>query len=255
MIKQGKNCLMPSLSLKETLHFWTAYALVKLNKLRFDAFSEEELSTLVSELFPVTIPIDIPIGNAQLRCIRGKVEMPPNTTRIHLRILSEIEIRIMGNLIYRAHVSSTLSALPCYDSDLHTVRAIDIQLNALTFVNDDYALLNDTRFLIDKIAPVSNIANILTQPLKVALDVITPGTRSQVLDYLRLFLQGNKQKVLDYHKPQIQEQLMAQLDSMPTTFSLRDHIWRERLFKALGKRVTVHNNQLKFWFAEHEPHP
>jgi hypothetical protein len=48
----------------------------------------------------------------------------------------------------------------------------------------------------------------LINPVKSALNVLTAGTLNQAVSYLQMYIGGSKKRVLDYHRSQIEEQIM-----------------------------------------------
>ena len=70
-------------------------------------------------------------------------------------------------------------------------------------------------------------------------------------EYLKLYLSGSKQAILDYHKPQIDNAITRQLTQDDLSHRMRDTQWREVLFARLGKNVRVEDNVLRFYLNDH----
>lgn len=237
--------VMSQLSLGDAVKLVLGYCLVKLGKLKYDRFTEQELNELIAPHFPQSFDISVPIGNGTLRLIEGQLAMPIDSQRLHLQCLAGLEIKAMGNPIYRAHAIVQLSACPRYIINESTLTLVDMKVDDIHLVNDEYALIKDTQFLIDKLLPVSGI---LGSPLKQAINLLTAGTSDQALNYLNMYLGGSKQRILDFHRPQIEKQLLTEVANFDLDYEMQAHEWREMLFAKLGKTVTVESQELRFNF-------
>ncbi|MEC7825606.1 MAG: DUF1439 domain-containing protein [Pseudomonadota bacterium] len=243
---------LSQLNWQDRLHVLVGYCLLKTGRLTFDAFTEAELNDIVRPYFPIKVPLEVPIGEGSFECLEGQLTMPLSTNRLTLQLFCSVEIRALGTTIYRAHVAVSVSALPNYFPASRTLRFTDVRVDVVHLLNDRYSLLKDTQFIIDKLlpGPLSGLSSLLGQPLRSALSIVTAGSTEQALAYLRLYLQGNTQRILDYHKPKIEQQLLNELESRAIGYTLSDEVWREFLFARWGKRVVVEDKSLRFYFTE-----
>ncbi len=251
-----------SLSFKDKCKLGIGFVLVKLGKLRHDDYTLEELSPLVDKHLPMTIPVNIPVGNAQLTMVQSSLSLHPPSNQIALQLLGELNVTVMENRIYRAHIVLTLSGEPIYSTTSKTLSIDHVTLETISLVNDDYSLIKNTQFLLDKLvpSPVSALLgakpfsegglsnNPLTRGFKSALSLVSGGSSDQVTNYLSLYLNGSKQSVLDYHTPQIRALVNQYVSSIPTSYTITDKDWREALFVRLGKSVRVEPEALRFYF-------
>ena len=224
-----------------------AMFMVKLNKLQYDQFTEDELNQLITPHFPQNMPLTVPVGKASLSLIKGELSMPVSTNRLQLQLLCGIEIRVLANPIYRAHLVVVVSADPIYfaEKTLLTIKAIRVDDVAL--VQDEYALLSDTTKLIDTISPVQ-IGGLLTSPMRSALNVLTAGTSNAALQYLQMYIGGSKQRILDYHRNQIEDHVISAVAAADINMVLDPAEWRQNLFARLGRTVIVEGKELRFYF-------
>ncbi len=235
------------LSLKNRLKVAIAMLLVKLGKLKYDQFTEQELNQLIVGYFPQTLTLPVPVGKASLKLLQGEISMPTSTDRIQLQLFCSIEIRVLANPIYRAHLVIVVSANPHYLSEHSTLTIDNIRVDDVALLNDEYALLNDTSKLIDALSPVP-IAGLLTNPMKSALNILTAGTSNQAIEYLQMYIGGSKQRILDYHRTQIEDHVINAIANEDLTIELDPAEWRQNLFSRLGKEVVVEGNELRFYF-------
>ncbi|TPV60716.1 DUF1439 domain-containing protein [Aestuariibacter sp. GS-14] len=243
---------LSQLSWQDKLHVLVGYCLLKTGRLTFDAFSEAELNDIVRPYFPVKIPLEVPIGEGSFECLEGQLTMPVSTNRLTLQLFCAVEIRALGSAIYRAHVAVSISALPNYYPASRTLRFTDVKVDVVHLLNDRYSLIKDTQFIIDKLipGPLSGLSSLLGQPIRSALSIVTAGSTEHALAYLQLYLQGNTQRILDFHKPKIEQQLLRELETRAVGYTLSDNVWREFLFARWGKRVVVEEKSLRFYFTE-----
>ncbi|MFC3094948.1 DUF1439 domain-containing protein [Alteromonas sediminis] len=239
---------MKNLSFMDKCRFIGGWFLIKTGRLSFDAFTEDELNQLLAPYFPLQMHVEVPVGNAKLNCVEAEVSMPADVNELQLNLLTEFHVDVLGNPVYRAHILAVIKGTPHYDASTHTVEITDISLNTLALVHDEYSMVKDTSSLIQQLGPLA-IAGSFTSPLKSIVNSVTGGLSNAALHYLQSFTQGNKQKLLEQHKPAIEKALKAKLHTIDTHFTMRDTHWREYLFSRFGDRVSVDDHLLKFWLS------
>ena len=69
-----------------------------------------------------------------------------------------------------------------------------------------------------------------------------------VKEYLALFTEANKQKVLDFHRPQIERQITQSIEQGDIEYQLQAADFEEQIFADLGKHIDVEKHQLVFRF-------
>jgi hypothetical protein len=84
--------------------------------------------------------------------------------------------------------------------------------------------------------------------MKTAFSIMTGTTASEANSYLQVYLSGSKQKVLDYHKPQIESTIVALAAGGGMQYSLDVNDFEEGLFIQYGKKVVVEQGHLRFKF-------
>lgn len=235
------------LSVADRIKVAIAMLMVKMGKLKYDQFNEQELNDLIVPHFPQTLEIPVPIGKGQLTLLEGEISMPESTNRIHLQLLCRMEIRVLANPIYRAHLAVVVSADPQYLVPHVTLTIENIRVDEVALINDEYALLSDTSKIIDSLSPVQ-LSGLLATPMKSALNILTAGTSNQAINYLQMYVGGSKQKILDYHRPQIENHVIQAIANNDLTFTLDPAEWRQNLFSRLGKQVIVEQRELRFYF-------
>ena len=244
--------MLPPLSWRDKVNALVGFCLIKTGRLQYDVFTEQELNALIAPHFPFSDALAVPIGEGQFTCLEAQLSMPTSTNRLTVQILCVIDVRVMGTPIYKAHAAAGISALPNYDPASRSLHLTDTRVDFIHLLNDQYSLVKDTRFIIDKLLPLplSGLGSLLSQPLRSALSLVSAGSTDQALEYLKLYLHGNTQRILDYHKPRLVKELLAKIDERALEYTMDDNHWREFLFARYGKRVAVEEKQLRFYFTE-----
>lgn len=238
---------MTQLSLSDQAKFWGCYCLVKLKQLDHDTFTATELNELVADYFPLDLALPVPVGQGKLTLQSLTVSMDNPKDELQLESVASIQIKAMGNPIYRAHLLIRGHITPAYDEPNKRLYIAETALTGISLIQDEYSLLKDTQFLIDKLMPIP-VAGLLTNPVRSAVNLLSRGTSEQSLQYLNLYINGSKQRILDYHQPQITAALTDLLRADKVSYTLSDDHWREKLFSRLGQKVAVANGGLQFLF-------
>ena len=238
---------MQQLNWQDKWRVIAGWALVKMGKLTHDDFTTEELNALIAPHFPQRFSFRPPIGDGVMTLNRGQVSLNEAANRLSVQALASLEISALSANIYRAHIMLNVSCHAHYDADGATLYLEDVRFDGARLINDDYALIKDTRFLIDKLLP-AGVGGILSQSVISGLSLLSGGVSSQALDYLKLYLNGSMQRVLDYHRPQIEAVMQDALAQTELQHTMRDDHWREYLFSRLGQYVCVEENRLRFYF-------
>lgn len=238
-----------TLSFKDKCKVYLAQWLVKWGKLTHDDFTKTELQSLVKNSFPYSFTFEIPMGTGTVTVLEGNITLDHKRNRIGLQCLAALNIEVAATTIYRAHVVFNISATPYYDKNMSTLYLTGLSTENVTLVNDDYALIEDTQFLLTRFFPKS-VNTFLGGPLKSALSLFSAGTSDMAADYLKLYLSGSKQAVLDYHAPQIDNAIKKQISQEDLSHTMRKDQWREVLFSKLGQNVRVEDDVLRFYLRE-----
>ncbi len=238
---------MQQLNWQDKWRVAAGWVLVKLGKLTHDDFTPEELNALVAPHFPQHFPIRPPIGEGAVTLERGQVSLNESANRISVQALASLEVSAFSAKLYRAHIMLHASCTPRFNSESATLHLEDVRFDGTRLINDDYALIKDTRFLIEKLLP-GGVSNLLGRSVISGLSVLSGGISSQALDYLKLYLNGSMQRVLDYHQPQIESLMRETLAHTELHHRMRHDQWREYLFARLGQHVGIEDNRLRFYF-------
>ena len=239
---------MRNLSIADKCKVIAAWILVKMKRLQYEDFNQQELNEYLVDYFPYALDVPVPVGNAVLTIVQGDVCLNTETHRIELHLQNDFNVEVLANPIYRTHVNAKLSAEINYDDTVKTLFFNKIRLDSLQWINDDYTLISDTRQLLNSITPASLFGGI-ANPLKNIINTVTGGFSDSALNYLRSFTNANKQHLLDEHKATIEKAILAEINKQPLYYQMQDNIWREYLFRQRGTHVSIADQRLRFWLS------
>lgn len=229
------------------LRLFIARILIRIGRLSYVDYSAAELKNIVDNHLPETFEIDVPRGKGELTLMQADLSMPMKNRFINVELLGSLLIGSTANPIYRAHLIVILNAYPIYDELTKTVKLEKLLVSEVRLVNDKYAIIEDSRELLSLFLP-KPLQSLVGDTVKSALGIMTGGGSELASNYMKLYLSGSKQKILDYHRPQI-ESLVAEFAKKEyLQYTLNDENFEEHLFCLYGKTVSVENGQLRFKF-------
>lgn len=229
------------------LQLLAARIMIKLGKLTHADYSPQELNELAAKHLPETFEIDVPSAKGELSLLQADITMPRNQADIKVQLLGSILIGSLGNPIYRAHVIIQLDATPTYEVSTKTVKLSKLLVADVRLVNDEYSILQDSRELLSLFFP-RQLQNLVSGTVKSAFGLITGGGSDAAANYMKLYLSGSKQRILDYHRPQIEARVSEFAEREALQYQLDVSDFEEHLFSLYGKEVVVEEGQLRFKF-------
>lgn len=232
---------------KTSLRQWLIRWMVKLGRVKSVTMSAEEINTLLGENLPETFAIPVPGAKGEAIIQSAKVSMPPLADHFVIHLFCALNIDSMANPIYRAHVDIEGVAWPGYTPENKQIFLTNIQVKRMTLVQDEYSLLKDTRHLMNSLVP-EPIRSVFGVTVKTTLNVLSRGIYKDAKQYLSLYMLNNKQKILDYHKPDLEKVVKQLSDDAELNYYLDENDFEERLFAEFGKAVLVKNGELQFIF-------
>jgi hypothetical protein len=232
---------------KFRLRVFTAKYMIKFGKLTHSDYTVEELQEIIDDHLPVSFAVDVPISQGELTLLEGKIAIPNDANAMNIELLGSIVIGPIGKPIYRAHLLFKLALFPMYVEASKTVKLEKMLIEDVQLVNDKYSILETSKDLLSLLLP-KTIQNLFTGTVKSAVGILTGGVSDIAGDYMQLYLTGSKQKILDYHRPQIEAlvQAFAQSEELQYQMGLED--FEEHLFNRYGKEVLVEDGFLRFKF-------
>lgn len=232
---------------KEKLEQRIARWLIKFRRVKSVSMTADEINELLSENLPETFEIPVPGCKGELIIQSAQVRMPALSDHFQVTLHCALHVESMGNPIYRAHVNISGSAWPAYDHANKRIYLNNIKVQEIKLIQDEYALLRDTKHIMSMFVP-GPIRSVLGATLKTTLNVLSAATLRDTRSYLSIYVSGNKQKVLDYHKPELEKVVKQINDDGDLSYELDETIFEEQLFAEFGKDVRVKDSELQFIF-------
>lgn len=210
-------------------------------------YSTDDISQLIQPHLPLSLPVDVPRGNGHFTLNNVQIFMPHKSNYIEAKAVGGIEITYLGNPIYRAHLVIVVQAKPLYEKTNNTVLLTDLCITDIQLINDEYSVLKDTTSLLNQFVP-SPVLSMVTGTMKTAFNLMTGSTTTEASRYLQMYLGGSKQKVLDFHKPQLERLIIDLAASENMQYRLDQNDFEESLFIRYGNEVIVEDGCLRFKF-------
>ena len=220
---------------------------IKFKWLKQVHYTQEELNDLLTTSFPQTLPVNVANSDAELTLLNAELTMPMAQEKLHLQMLCAFKIMVAGKDIYRAHLVVIGNALPYYDPEHTAIRIKALQLSEIRLVNDDYAFIGSTTDLATLFMPKA-FKSLLLGTMQITLSVLKGFVPKELLNYLNLYSSGSKQKVLDYHRPDIERILINKIEREDWYYQMDESDFEERTFAEFGQYVVVENGELIFKF-------
>lgn len=232
---------------KNSIRLFIAKWLIRFNKLKSAEYSGEQLSDLMAEHLPIICPVSVPAGEGSFRLLSASVCLPKLKSVIQVDVSSCFSVEYLAKPLYRADLKLSVEAKPAYDISTKEIRLIDVKINEISLLHDEYSVLNDTRELINLVAE-NPLLSMFGDTVKSAYSLVTGSPPSNAGAYLQLYIGGSKQRILDYHKPQLQTIMAELLTRKNACYRLDESHFEERLFAEFGKEVVIEEGTLRFVF-------
>lgn len=224
-----------------------ARLLIKLGNLTHADYTAKELEEAAATLLPETFPIDVPVSKGELTLLSADITMPMDQTLMLVDVFGSVIIGPLGRPIYRAHVIVQLELSPIYDASTFCVKIDTMRVKDIKLVNDEYSIIETSRDLLGLVFP-RPLQNLFTGTVKSAVGILTGGGSDLAANYMSLYLSGSKQKILDYHRPQIESLVNEMCKDEEMVYRLEETEFEEHLFRLYGKEVVVEQGKLRFKF-------
>ena len=237
------------MSLRTKLTHWFYWFLIRFRLVKRSAYSAAELNALLLENFPITRSFPAPGSQGQLIIERADLTIPAAQHKIHVALFCSMKIESMGNPIYRAHVLIDVAGAPHYKIADKTITAKDLEIVNMQLVADEYSLLEDTQSILTQLVP-RTFKRLFSNTVSTTLNAVSGGTYTEVVNYLSLYIHGNKQKILDFHRSQVANTITDLANSGDLQYQLKDDTMEERLFAEFGREVQIADGSLYFIFAD-----
>jgi hypothetical protein len=230
---------------KLTLKLWFTKWFIHFKKVRYVEYSSAEIEAIIKPHLPQTVPISVPRGEGKLVLLSAEVDMPKASDQLLCQLLCSFEINYLASPIYRAHLLVSLTAKPDYKQQQQAVYLAETRIVNIRLVKDEYSIIKDYKSLLTLFIP-SPMLSLLTGTMKNAFNLMSSTVPVEMNDYLKLYVDGSKQRVLDYHQSQLEKRVAEMTQNESLRYNMDGNIWEEWVFINLGKEVVVEEGKLRF---------
>ncbi len=238
---------MPVQTWKEKFQWLIAKLLIRFKRIKQVSFTAKQLNSMLSAQLPESFSINIPGGKGGLTVLKINLSIPPEQNVFNIELFCGFSVKAKGTLIYRTHLFVFVSAVPVYNPSTTAISLSQVNVVDIVLVKDKFSVLRDTRFLMSKLVP-SPIKNLLNTTIKASIGVIATTTTNEIAEYFALYLSGSKQLILDYHRKDIEKQLIKLAEQGDLQYKMNADVFEEKIFAALGQEIRVENGLLLFIF-------
>ncbi|TDF38409.1 DUF1439 domain-containing protein [Alteromonadaceae bacterium M269] len=233
---------------REKLQILFAKLMIRFKRLKHVVYTEAELNDLLRQQFPIQFPVNIPASNGEFSITGGSLRMPYDVEHFKIELKGQLKVDSMGTPLYRAHLYIHLLAIPAYNKETKVVSIDSINIKEIVLIKDEYGLINDGQSILKQLIP-SPVTAMMGGTLK-AMNLLSGNNMSDLTQYLKLYISGNKQRVLDYHTPEIEQRVREYASSQDLTYEMDPSEWDQALFIELGEKVAIKNGELRFIFHD-----
>jgi hypothetical protein len=236
------------MTLYKKIQDWAARLLIRSKRLKEVRYNAQQLDEMIGECLPHSEEIEVPGGRAKLIVMTAQVCVGNNNMEgLVIKLLCSLDISSLNRQLYRAHLNAEVKALPYYHKAQKTIRFKETKITELTLVNDEYLLIKNANDTIKSLTPniLKGIVNVtIGSAIGVMSEVATPAVK----EYLTVFTEANKQKVLDLHRFQIEKMLHNLISNGDIEYQLEACDFEEKIFADLGQQIDVDEHNVVFKF-------
>jgi len=236
-----------TLSWRDRIRWFFATILIRLKKINRVDVSASEMNHLMGKYLPQSYQFDIPSGSGQLSILQATLSISQSEPVFNIELYGSFEAKIRQKTFYRTHLHVFISTKPVYHADKELIQLIDLKIIDIVLVDDEFALMKDTRALMGKLVP-SSFKSLFSVTLKTGLGIVNSTSNSDLVQYLSLYLTGNRQLIIDYHRHQIENKLSQLAKNDSFCYKLNPMDFEERLFAQYGQSIEIEDGILYFVF-------
>ena len=240
------------MNFKDKLRFFVAKLLIRTGRIRQVKYDADYLNPLIESALAHLESFEVPGGMANLTVLSADMTIGENNNAgVNLDLLCSLEITSLDNQLYRAHLKADIKALPFYHQSSKSIRISQADVVSLALIDDEYLMINTPKDIIKSFTP-NVFKGLVDITLNTAIDTakaVVGGLTPPIKEYLDVFTHLNKQKVLDFHRPQIQQLLTEVIERGDLSYQLEPDDFEEQLFALFGKQMDIESNHLVFKFS------
>lgn len=224
-----------------------AQTLIRFKRIKRIAVDIDEINQMIGEQLPQSFELKTPAGVGELTILEATLLIPDVGRHLKVELLCNFSVNVKKTLIYNTHLQLMLDTVADFRIDRKAIGAREVKVTELNLISDKYSLIKETNGLLKGLLPpsISSLLNVTLSSTQAILGskMLSPATR-----YLSLYSSGSKQKILDYHRNDIEDKVIKLTESSEMEYRLNLSVFEEQLFAEFGEKIIVENGTLYFVF-------
>ena len=240
------------MSIMQKLKEFFIRLLVKHGQVKSAPVEISEIESMVNDWLPEDFDIEISGGNAELKIISLNLSSKiskgnSKIEKLNIILFCNFKVKMNGSTIFNTHLNLKVIAEPDYSIKLKSIGVKNAELVNVDLINDKDSFIKDVSNLANGLlpSPLKGLFNVALASSKIILgeDVVSGMTR-----YLSIYNSGNQQKIVDYHRTDIENKI-AEISLDPEMrYELDETDFQEKLFFDFGKSISLQKGVLQFCF-------
>ena len=248
------------LSTSDKFSQWITRLLVRFGRVKNSPMEFIEINQMLNGWLPVDFDIAVPGGRQASETANLKLVSVDLTTvaldvtenqksdeRLWVIIDCNFEVKMNRSVIFRTKLRLELQADPDYCVKTKSIGVCNAKLCRVELVDGKDSFIKDMNTLANGIlpTPLKGLFNVAMASTKAILgDEVVSG----MTKYLSLYNSGNQQRIVDYHKKDIENKIIELTDDSDFRYQLDSTNFEEKLFSDYGKKITIQDGELLFEF-------
>lgn len=218
---------------------------VRIGRSRYHAIEIGELNQFLTHHLPIKHTFSVPVGSGELDIQRAHFSLKKN--KLIIKAHCDLIVKSMNMSLYQASITITISGQLAFSDNNLYIRIANPRLKAVELENDRYPITHTTTNWISAVFN-RNPATSVISGVEQTLNFLSGQTYDEAKRYLSLYINGNKQKVLDYHRGDIQESIEEMLTYPSNWYRLDPDNFEENLLIEYGRTIRVEQGQIRVYW-------
>jgi hypothetical protein len=248
-------------TVKVQLQEFVTRLLVRFKRVKKAPVEIEDINQLINSWLPENFDIDTPGGISELSILSVKLTIAPASSEssnhslsddvkecIHAELFCNFSVNVNRSIVFNTHLKLFLQAVPIYYPSIKSIGIVEPKVIKLDLIADKNSFIKDSSTLANALlpSPLKDLFNVTLTTTKsiFGVDVMNAATK-----YLSLYNSGNQQRVIDYHRADIENKIIEITSDKEMSYKMDDDDFEEKLFADFGKEIIIENGRLYFVFS------
>jgi len=236
---------------------WVTRLFVRFGRVKNAPMEIIEINQMLNGWLPVDFDILVPGGREKLETVNLELVNLSLTTRnldtaesgekLLAVIDCRFEVKMNSAVIFRTKLALELQADPDYCAKTKSIGVCNTKLSRVELVDGKDSFIKDVNTLANGILPTP-FKGLFNVAMASTTAIFGEGVINGMTKYLSLYNSGNQQKIVDYHKKDIENKIIGLTQDTSFRYQLDAANFEEKLFSDYGKKITVQGGKLLFEF-------